>query len=58
MCAVTPVVTVFIFNRPGPKAGPIHGIDVSVCVCALGSGETSWNSQKIGAEPDLVAFYI
>ena len=29
------------------KAGP-----------ALGSGETSWNRQKIGAEPDLVAFHI
>ena len=22
-----------IFNRPGPKAGSIHGIEVCVCVC-------------------------
>ena len=25
---------------------------------AVGSGETSWNSQQIRAEPDLVAFHI
>ena len=24
---------VMIFNRPGPKAGSIHGIEVCVCVC-------------------------
>ena len=33
-------------------------ISIALPAWPLGSGETSWNIQKIGAEPDLVAFHI
>ena len=36
--------------------GPTFGTGLLLGHCTLGSGETSWYSQKIWAEPDLVAF--
>ena len=43
---------------PTGKVVFTHSDQVDKYALALGSGETSWNSQKIGAEPDLVAFHI
>ena len=34
------------------------GIVAGSSAWTLGSGETRWNHQKIGAEPDLAAFHI
>ena len=33
-----------------PKQSDYTGLYTCTCTCTLGSGETSWNRQKIGAE--------
>ena len=43
-------------EAPGVKV--VIRLEVLEAGCPVGSGETSWNGQKIGAEPNLVAFHI